>query len=116
MRRLRRGDVLAFYSPREAMGSGTALRAFTAAGRIMDDAPYQASQSLEFQPFRRETAFWHGEQAPIQPLLDALTFTRGRAAWGLSFRRSVFRIEAHDFATIAKAMTLDLVRLPRPLR
>jgi hypothetical protein len=106
VRRLKSGDLIVFYSPRELMRSGPVLHAFTAAGRILDEFPYQAEQSAGFCPYRRRTKFFKSNQAPVRPLLQELTFTRGRENWGLPFRRGAFRITADDFKRIAKAMSI----------
>lgn len=90
------------------MKDGPTLQAFTAVGRIEDDAPYQVRQSDGFHPFRRKTEYVKCRQAAIQPLLQRLTFTRGRSSWGFAFRRGAFRIEPEDFFAIARAMEADL--------
>jgi len=106
VRRLKAGDLIVFYSPRELMGSGPVLQAFTAAGRILDEFPYEAEQSVGFRPYRRRTKFFKSRQAPVRPLLQELTFTQGNKSWGLAFRRGAFRITANDFKSIAKAMSI----------
>jgi hypothetical protein len=106
VRRLKAGDLIVFYSPRELMGSGPALQAFTAAGRILDEVPYKAEQSEGFRPYRRRTKFFKSRQAPVRPLLQELKFTQGNESWGLAFRRGAFRITADDFKRIAKAMSI----------
>ena len=106
MRLLKPGDLIVFYSPRELMGSGLVLQAFTAAGRILDEVPYKAEQSEGFRPYRRRTKFFKSRQAPVRPLLEELTFTQGKESWGLTFRRGAFRITADDFKRIAKAMSI----------
>src|SRR5271156_6090230 len=88
VRRLKAGDLIVFCSPRELMGSGPVLQAFTAAGRILDEFPYEAEQSAGFRPYRRRTKFFKSE------------------SWGLAFRRGAFRITADDFKRIAKAMSI----------
>jgi len=111
VRALKAGDILLFYSARESMGKGTVLQAFTAAGEILDDTPFEAEQAESFKPFRRETKFFKCQQAFIRPLLDRLSFTKGRAQWGMVFRRSSFSIDQEDFITIAAAMTLETAAL-----
>ena len=113
VRRLKTGDVVIFYSPRESMGTGATLRAFTAAGCIVDDAPYQIEQSHNFHPFRRRTQYFQSKQASIHPLLENLTFTRGRRNWSIAFRRGAFRINPEDFTKIAGAMGIELESVRR---
>lgn len=114
LRRMKTGDIIIYYSPRESMDSGAALQSFTAAGRILDDVPYQVEQSANFRPFRRRTKFFECKQAPIRPLLQDLTFTRGRASWGTAFRSGSFRITRQDFQAIAKAMFIAPMVKLRP--
>src|SRR5882757_9878622 len=53
LRKLAKGDLLVFYSPRTAFGAGEPLQAFTALGEITDEAPYQAELGPDFHPWRR---------------------------------------------------------------
>jgi hypothetical protein len=105
--RLRRGDLIVFYSPRERMGEGPALQSFTAVGRILDDAPVETTQSECFRPFRRKVQYFKSQQAPIRPLLDELSFTQGRPQWGMAFRRASFIIDSADYAILEKAMVVS---------
>ena len=43
---LRKGDWIVYYSPREGMGEGEAVQAFTTIGRVTSDAPYRAEQAM----------------------------------------------------------------------
>jgi hypothetical protein len=106
VRPLKVGDLIVFYSPRELMGSGAVLQAFTAAGCILDEVPYIAGQSACFHPYRRRVNFFKSRQAPVRPLLQELTFTQGDENWGLAFRRGAFQIPEDDFKRIAKAMAI----------
>jgi hypothetical protein len=104
VRRLQTGDRIVFYSPRERTEGGESLQAFTAAGRIVDEVPYQVEQSKDFRPFRRKTEYLKGKDAPIHPLLEELSFTKGRSNWGAAFRRGVFQMKREDYVKIAIAM------------
>jgi hypothetical protein len=104
VRLLRRGDLVVFYSPREAFDAGPALQAFTAIGRVMDDEPLSVEQSTFFRPFRREIQYFQSRPAPIQPLLQKLSFTRDRTHWGIAFRRACFNISSVDYREIARTM------------
>jgi hypothetical protein len=105
--RLRRGDLIVFYSSRERMGEGPALQSFTAIGRILDDAPVETTQSEGFRPFRRKVQYFKSQQAPIRPLLDELSFTRGRTNWGMAFRRASFIIASGASVITSKPATCD---------
>jgi hypothetical protein len=107
VRRLERGDILVYYSPRERMQAGAPVQAFTAAGRILDEAPYQADAGHGFKPWRRKIEFFPVTEAPIEPLLTALSFTRGQDRWGMVFRRNAFEITPEDYRHIAHALGID---------
>jgi hypothetical protein len=108
VRRLQMGDFLVFYSPRERMGGGESLQAFTAAGRIVDEVPYQVEQSKDFRPFRRKTEYFKSKDASILPLLKELSFTKGRSNWGAAFRMGVFQMKSEDYMKIAMSMGIAL--------
>jgi hypothetical protein len=102
--RLKPGDRIVYYSPRERMGEGEPVQAFTAIGEILPGAAYPGDMGGGFKAVRRDVRFFKAHDAPIKPLLDTLSFTKGRASWGFAFRRGSFRIEADDYRAIAKAM------------
>ena len=104
VRRLQMGDSIVFYSPRERMQGGKSLQAFTAAGRILDDVPYQVEQSKDFRPFRRKTEHFKSKDASIHPLLEELSFTKGRSNWGAALRMGIFQMKREDYLKIAIAM------------
>lgn len=102
--RLTPGDRLVYYSPRERMGAGAPVRAFTAIGEVLDAPVRLGEMGGDFHPFRRDVRFFAAEDAPIAPLLPRLAFTQGRTNWGMVFRRGAFRITADDYRLIANAM------------
>ena len=104
LKRIARGDHVLFYSPREAMKSGAPIQAFTAIGEVTDDAPHRAEQSETFKPFRRQVRYADARDAAIHPLLETLSFSRGKSSWGQVLRRGFFEIEADDYTVIAAAM------------
>ncbi|MGE0743711.1 MAG: EVE domain-containing protein [Rhodospirillales bacterium] len=104
LRRLEAGDRLIYYSPRTAMRGGEPVQAFTAIGEVVAGAPYPFDMGGGFVPFRRDIRFLPAFDAPIAPLLETLSFTRGRRSWGYAFRRGVFEATAADHAAIAAAM------------
>src|SRR5437763_13525221 len=83
VKRLKPGDRIVYYSPREAMGEGDPVQAFTAIGEVLPGEPYRADMGGGFKPVRRDVKFFKAKDAPIKPLLDRLSFTRGRTSWGL---------------------------------
>lgn len=108
LRRLARGDLIAFYSPKTDYPEGDPLQAFTALGRVLDDEPYQVEVSPDFQPYRRNVEFLDCVETPIRPLLDSLDFIEDKKRWGFRFRFGLFRIDEHDFEVIRAAMTSEL--------
>ena len=102
IKRLKPGDRILFYSPREGMREGKPVQAFTAIGEVLEGEPRQVSEA--FRPFRRDVRYFDAREAPIGPLLAHLSFSHGVAAWGQVFRRGAFRIERADYRTIAVAM------------
>ena len=101
---LAQGDLIVFYSPRTELRGGDPLQAFTAIGRIADEAPYQVEMRPDFHPWRRRVEFFASQPAPIRPLIDVLNFITNKQQWGYPFRRGLFAIERADFEHIAAAM------------
>jgi hypothetical protein len=105
VKRLSPGDWIAYYSPREKMDEGEPLQSFTAIGKIKPGEPYEGVMGGGFKAMRRDVAFEKkAKDAPIRPLLDQLSFTKGRPSWGYVFRRGSFEVPEADFRLIAKAM------------
>jgi hypothetical protein len=109
LERMRAGDGFAFYSPRLSYPDGAPLQAFTAIGRVRDGIVYQASREADamadgFVPFRLRVDYLPAHDAPIKPLIEALSFIRSKAHWGAAFRFGYLRVPEEDFARIAAAM------------
>jgi hypothetical protein len=105
--RMKPGDGFIYYSPKERFSGNTPLQSFTAIGIIADDDIWQADEG-DFQPWRRRVEYVKSDDAPIQPLLDELSFTAGKTNWGYGFRYGLFEITAEDFNTIAGAMNAKI--------
>ena len=101
--RIRPGDGVVYYSPTTVLGKKDGLQSFTAIGTVKEGEPYRADTG-SFRPYRRDVAWAKAEEAPIRPLLDELSFTRGKANWGYQLRFGLFAISEGDFRLIAKAM------------
>ena len=139
LKRLHTGDRIAYYSPVRVFGSKDACQAFTAIGTVHDERVYQgvhgapglASTRVHppggcgpawggpalgppmaggFEPFRKDVAWLEAGEAPIRPLLDALSFTAGKSNWGYAFRFGLLKVTADDMVLIAKAMHAELER------
>jgi hypothetical protein len=110
LKRLARGDLIAFYSPRTTYPDGEPLQAFTAIGRVVDDAPYQAEMSPSFHPWRRRVRFSKCREAPIRGLIPHLRFIEDPKRWGFPFRRGLFEVDEEDLVLIARAMKASVAR------
>lgn len=108
LRKLARDDWIAFYSPKTDYPEGAPLQAFTALGRVSDDAPYQADN----EHWRRRVEFVTCTETPIRPLLDRLDFIVDKARWGYRFRFGLFPIEQSDFEVIRAAMCPGVNAVP----
>lgn len=104
IRKLSAGDGVVYYSPRERMGAGARIRAFTAIGRVRPGPAYDAEQSGCFHPRRRDVDYRPANDAQIAPLLGQLSFSRENPNWGWLMRQGFFEITQADFDTIANAM------------
>ena len=104
LKRMKRGDHMLCYSPKEQVRGGDPVKAFTAIGRIEDHEPHQVSQAEGLEPFRRKVHYFKAHDAPIAPLLDELEATRGKTSWGMLFLRGLCEISDTDYRTIARAM------------
>lgn len=103
---LRKGDWIVYYSPREGMGEGETVQAFTTIGRVTSDAPYRAEQAMNFNPYRVDVNYLKdAKPAPIKPLLNRLRLTRDLgASWGMAVRGPNCRLDDQDMRLIAEAM------------
>jgi hypothetical protein len=104
LRRLSGGDRIVYYSPTTMFKAGTRLQAFTAIGRVKPGEPYFYDMGGGFIPSRRNVDWFDAQEAPIHPLLHALSFTEGRKNWGYCLRFGLIEITAADMDKIALAM------------
>lgn len=102
------GDGIVFYSPVTKFQSNEKYQMFTAIGKVVGKDTYQFQMMPDFIPYRRNIEYFAGTDAPIRPMLDQLSFTRGRRNWGFLFRRGHFEITEADFLLIAQLMLPDL--------
>jgi len=104
LQRMKAGDLLIYYSPTEVFGEKTPCRRFTALGIVSEKDPYLFQMSEDFIPWRRDVTFLPSREAPIEPLLDHLSFIPDKRRWGFPFRRGCFTIPESDFHLIREAM------------
>ena len=103
MRKMKPDDWLIYYSPREKMRGGDPVQAFTAIGKINNREPYEFDMG-GFIPTRRDVTYYPAKNAPIRPMLEALSFIPDLRSWGMVFRRGMIEISRADFILIATAM------------
>lgn len=112
LRRIRPGDLVAYYSPVAIFRGKERLQAFTAIGRVRAGDSYSFDMGGGFVPHRRGVDWFAAHEAAIHPLLDRLDFSRGQRNWGYKFRFGLFEISAHDFDVIAQAMDAQVAHAP----
>ena len=104
LRRLKPGDRLIYYSPRDKIRDGEFLQAFTAIGKVLEGDPQQVTSTGCFRPYRRNVQYFQARNTSIRPLLPALSFSQGKASWGAILRRGLFPISLNDYNIIVNAM------------
>jgi len=104
LERMKPGDYLVYYSPKQSFGGKEPCQAFTALGRVLERPAYPFALSEDFVPYRRDVEFLETVDAPIAPLLERLEFIPDTQRWGYPFRRGFFEICAADFTLISAAM------------
>lgn len=104
LKRMKKGDWIIFYSPKQSMEGTEKLQAFTAIGQIADDEIFQFEMSPGFKPFRRKVIFKKAKEVPIVPLINDLGFIKDKKRWGFMFRFGLFEIDENDFKLISKKM------------
>jgi len=106
LQRMKKNDGVVIYSHKMTLDGKEPLQAFSAIGIIKDDEIFQADWN-GFSPFVRKIDFLnHKQDVPIRPLLDNLSFTKGKKSWGFQFRFGCFEIAQSDFELIKTQMTL----------
>lgn len=108
LKRIKKGDVVAYYSPLKTYAGTEKLRAFTGLGHIASETPYQGDMGEGFKPFRHDVTWLKTQDAPIEPLLQQLEFTKGKTNWGYQFRFGLFEISETDLRAIATAMGAEI--------
>jgi predicted RNA-binding protein len=104
LQRMRVGDWIVIYSPKEDLDSKTRCRRFTAIGRIASDRIYQVDMGDGFVPYRLDVEYRQCQEAPILPLRDYLTFIQDKKHWGYAFRFGYLELPEVDFRLIACEM------------
>ena len=105
--RLRAGDGIIMYSPRNAYPDGDILQQFTAIGFIISGDIYQVEMTPDFKPYRVDVRFMKCRETPIKPLIERLSFIKNKTKWGASFRFGYLKVSPEDFKIIEKAMDAE---------
>ncbi len=106
VKRLSQGDGIVYYAPKSSLTEGVSVQAFVSIGAVTSEA-YRASQPPDFMPWRRDVDYFDAREAPIRPLLDSLSLSRGGKNWGMVMRRGLVEITEEDFLAIAAAMGVE---------
>jgi hypothetical protein len=108
LKRMKAGDGLIYYSPREAYPDGAPLQAFTALGFIRTGEVYAHDMTPDgvpgFVPWRIDADYQVVQSAPIKPLIPQLDFITDKTHWGAVFRYGQIKISEADFLKIATVM------------
>ena len=112
LKRMKAGDGLIYYSPRESYPDGAPLQALTALGFIRTGEVYAHDMTADgvpgFVPWRIDVDFVPAQSAPIKPLIAQLEFIKDKTHWGAAFRFGQVKIGEVDFRCIAHAMGYSL--------
>ncbi|RRB04415.1 EVE domain-containing protein [Larkinella rosea] len=104
LKRMKPGDWVLFYSPKQVLERDEKCQAFTAIGQVNEDPIYQFAVTNDFIPFRQNVRFYAGNEVSILPLIDELDFIPNKKSWGYPFRFGFFEIGKKDFELIHKIM------------
>ncbi|MEO8848314.1 MAG: EVE domain-containing protein [Casimicrobiaceae bacterium] len=104
LERMRAGDGVVFYSPRNGEGAST-LQAFTAIAWVVGAQLKQPDVAEDAtRPFRRSARFVAAQPTSIRPLIDTLDFIRNKQHWGTALRNGFVQISRADFDRIGRAL------------
>ena len=104
LKRMKKGDLVIYYSSKQTFGKPEKCQEFTAMGKVSDDEIYQQQVSEDFCPSRRNIEFLQCKDTSILPLIDDLQFIQNKKRWGYPFRFGILEINKHDFDLISSQM------------
>ena len=108
LKRMKAGDGLIYYSPRESYPDGAPLQAFTALGFIRTGEVYAHDMTADgvpgFVPWRIDVDYVDTQITSIRPLITQLDFIKDKTHWGAAFRFGQIKIGKDDFDRVARAM------------
>lgn len=109
VRRLREGDGVLLYSPREGNREGAVVRRFTAAGTVVAGEAYQLGDDPHGSWCRDVRFDDVRDEVEVGPLLERLSFVRPGAGWGVAFRPGFVRVAEADHRLVRAALTGGVV-------
>jgi hypothetical protein len=83
LKRMSKGDWIAFYSPKTHYPQGDPLQAFTAIGRVLDEQPYQVEMAPDIHPYRAQGRVSRVRGSTDPPADRPAGLHRGQEAVGL---------------------------------
>jgi predicted RNA-binding protein len=105
LQRMRMGDWIVFYCPKETFKGKAPCRKFLGLGEIADDRIYQGEMDTDLHPFRKDVTFSPKmKETSIEPLISDLSFIRNKKSWGYVFRFGLIEIPRDDFLHIVSKM------------
>ncbi len=104
LKRMKKDDVVIFYSGKQTFGKPDKCQEFTAIGKVIDDEVYDFQVSEDFCPSRRRIDFIPAETISILPFIEGLAFIENKKSWGYPFRFGFFEIKQNDFNLISSNM------------
>lgn len=107
LKRIKKGDLVVFYSSKQSMEDKEPLQMFTAIAEVLDDVIYQIEQFPGFMPWRRKVRFLRATETFIRPLITDLDFIENKQRWGFPFRYGLLEVSKKDFDCVAIAMQLQ---------
>ncbi len=107
LQRMRAGDGVVCYSPRERMDRvSPRVQSFVALGRLVDDRCYPFAMPDGRVPHRRDVDWRAVRPVALADLAPRLHLA-AHPGWPMMLRRGHLELDAHDFELLAGAMLLD---------
>lgn len=106
--KMKEGDWLIYYSPRDAYPDGKLLRSFTAIGKVKSGNIYPYQMAPNFIPYRLDIDYYPCHKIGFYDIKSKLEFVQETKHLGFLFRRGHFEISKKDFLAIAQAMGVNI--------
>nr|WGD71179.1 EVE domain-containing protein [Bacillus subtilis] len=106
--KMKEGDWLIYYSPRDAYPDGKLPRSFTAIGKVKSGNIYPYQMAPNFIPYRLDIDYYPCHKIGFYDIKSKLEFVQETKHLGFLFRRGHFEISKNDFLTIAQAMGVNI--------